>query len=585
MKFSDMKIRTRLALGFATVLLLMVSMVLLGYIQLVRVGDVARKLTAEELIKERLAAELTSNVRQNGIRTLAALKSADPAMVDMYKKQIQETQIRDDDIMRELESRLSKAEGKAKFADSLEKMRRYVQIRDALVSQREAGVDAETINQRLNNEFLPARQAYFDSMSAFAEFERGVINAAGEEIQRDKQLGITMLMLLGGLAIVLGVVMAWRLARSITQPLHNALSLAKSVAAGDLTSNIESGGRDELGELLNALKTMNDNLAQIVGEVRAGVETIATASGEIATGNLDLSARTEQQASSLEETASAMEELTSTVRQNTQSATQANQQVDLASDVAVKGGRVVDQVIASMGAINAASGRISEIIGVIDGIAFQTNILALNAAVEAARAGEQGRGFAVVATEVRSLAQRSANAAKEIKVLITDSVDSVAAGSQQVEQAGLTMSEVVQSVNRVSDIVRDISSASHEQSRGIEQINQAIMQMDDVTQQNAALVEQAAAASQSMQNQADNLARAVSVFKINGQLARPRSQSVQTASASPVVRDAPASVKSKRVAQPGPRKPRAASSGAGSASAPGKPLPQAVGDAEEWTEF
>ena len=573
MNLADMKIGTRLGLGFATVLLLMVSMVLLGYIQLVRVGDVARKLTEEELIKERLSAELTSNVRQNGIRTLAAIKSTDPAMVEMYKKQISETQLLDDEIMRKLEARLRRPQAKALLADSQQKMRTFIQIRNDLVSQRERGVDADTINRAISSEFMPARQAYFDSMAAFAEFERGVINEAGEEIQRSKQFGIIMLMALGGVAIALGIFMAWRLAQSITQPLARALGLAKSVAAGDLTTTIDTGGRDEIGELLHALKTMNDSLAQIVAEVRNGVDTIATASGEIANGNLDLSSRTEQQASSLEETASAMEELTSTVRQNTQSATQANQQADSAADVAVKGGRVVDEVIASMGAINDSSKRISEIIGVIDGIAFQTNILALNAAVEAARAGEQGRGFAVVASEVRGLAQRSANAAKEIKALIADSVSSVAAGSQQVEQAGLTMGEVVDSVNRVSAIVRDISSASHEQGTGIEQINQAIMQMDDVTQQNAALVEQAAAASQSLQNQADNLARAVSVFKINGHLAQTKTAAQPARAAKP------------STARPSVRQRSAVGTSPKAESAPAKKAPAELGNADEWAEF
>ena len=602
MKFADIKIGIRLGLGFATVLMLMVSMVLLGYIQLVRVGDVARKMTEEELIKERLTAELASNVRQTGIRALAAVTSTDPAMVEFFKDRIRETETEDDEIINKLKARLSQAEGRARLADAQEKIQSLVAIREDLLSQRAKGMDQETINRLVSSEFLPARQACFDSIAAFAEFGRGVINVAGEDIQSNKRFGIYMLLALGGLAIALGMFMAWRLARGITQPLAQALTLAKSVAAGDLTSNINVTGHDEIAELLQALKTMNDNLAQIVTEVRSGVETIATASGEIASGNLDLSARTEQQASSLEQTASAMEQLTSTVKQNTQSANQANQQAGSASDVAIKGGQVVDQVIASMGAINNASKRISEIIGVIDGIAFQTNILALNAAVEAARAGEQGRGFAVVATEVRSLALRSANAAKEIKGLITDSVESVAAGSQQVEQAGLTIKEVVDSVNRVSSIVRDISVASDEQATGIEQINQAIMQMDDVTQQNAALVEQAAAASQSLQHQAENLARAVSVFKINGQLATSISRAlpVQSAAKFQYVRAAsgisPVPVKP-LITSPAVPRPQQVTrqhqdqeaatlqTQAGHATASGKPLANGAGDVDEWTEF
>ncbi|MDD5336794.1 MAG: methyl-accepting chemotaxis protein [Rhodoferax sp.] len=303
--------------------------------------------------------------------------------------------------------------------------------------------------------------------------------------------------------------------RSITRPMRMAVKVAQTVAAGDLTSAIRVKSTDETGQLLQALKEMNDSLVRMVGEVRSGTDTIATASSQIAAGNLDLSSRTEQQASSLEETAAAMEQLTSTVKQNADNARQANQLAVAASGVAIKGGSVVSDVVGTMGAINASSRKIVDIIGVIDGIAFQTNILALNAAVEAARAGEQGRGFAVVAAEVRNLAQRSAAAAKEIKTLIGDSVAKVEEGSQQVAQAGQTMDEIVDSVKRVTDIMAEITAASQEQSSGIEQVNQAITQMDQVTQQNAALVEEAAAAAASLQEQAGNLSQVVSVFKLD----------------------------------------------------------------------
>jgi methyl-accepting chemotaxis protein len=283
---------------------------------------------------------------------------------------------------------------------------------------------------------------------------------------------------------------------------------------------VEVDRKDEIGQLLQGLHDMSQNLLKTVREVRSGADTIATASSEIATGNLDLSSRTEQQAGSLEETASAIEQLTSTVKQNADNAREANQLALTASNVAVEGGAVVGQVVDTMGAINESSRRIVDIISVIDGIAFQTNILALNAAVEAARAGEQGRGFAVVASEVRSLAQRSASAAKEIKSLIDDSVDKVGSGTRLVEQAGKTMTEVVSSVKRVSDIVAEISAATQEQSTGIGEVNHAITQMDQVTQQNAALVEEAAAAAGSLQDQAAKLAQVVSVFKLdNDQIA------------------------------------------------------------------
>ncbi|OYX30895.1 MAG: methyl-accepting chemotaxis protein [Hydrogenophilales bacterium 32-62-9] len=320
--------------------------------------------------------------------------------------------------------------------------------------------------------------------------------------------------------IVLGVMLAgvigfW-LIRAISRPLNEAVRVAESVAAGDLTQTIDVRSNDETGRLMQAMQAMNTSLSQIIGQVRTGTETISVASRQIASGNADLSSRTEQQASSLEETASSMEELTSTVKQNAENARQANQLVQSTSEVAVKGGQVVGQVVETMASIKDSSRKIADIIGVIDSIAFQTNILALNAAVEAARAGEQGRGFAVVASEVRNLAQRSAGAAKEIKSLIEDSVGQVDAGGKLVEEAGKTMGEIVTSVKRVTDIMGEIAAASSEQSAGIEQVNQAITQMDDVTQQNAALVEQAAAAAMSLQEQAHKLSEAVSVFKLDG---------------------------------------------------------------------
>ncbi|MET3132501.1 methyl-accepting chemotaxis protein [Oxalobacteraceae bacterium GrIS 1.11] len=315
--------------------------------------------------------------------------------------------------------------------------------------------------------------------------------------------------------LVVGSIAVLALIRGITRPLREAVAIAQMVAAGDLRGDVTVGGSDEIGDLLQALKLMSENLARIVGRVRVGTDAIATASTEIASGNMDLSSRTEQQAASLEETASSMVQITTTVKQNNDNASEACKLAGVASNVALKGGQAVAQMVQTMGSINESSKKIVDIIGVIDGIAFQTNILALNAAVEAARAGEQGRGFAVVASEVRNLAQRSAAAAKEIKALIGDSVLRVDAGSRLVGQAGQTMDEVVGSVQRVTAIIGEISLASGEQQDGIEQISIAINQMDSVTQQNAALVEQAAAAADSLQQQAASLAEAVSIFQLH----------------------------------------------------------------------
>jgi len=323
-------------------------------------------------------------------------------------------------------------------------------------------------------------------------------------------LGLIGLLLTGIIFLVIRSI-----ERSLGGEPEYAADVARQIASGDLTSVVETTA-DDKSSLLFAMKAMRDSLAHVVGQVRSGTDTIATASGQIAAGNMDLSSRTEQQASALEETAASMEQLTSTVKQNADNAHQANTLALSASQVAEKGGAVVAQVVDTMASINDSSRKIVDIIGVIDGIAFQTNILALNAAVEAARAGEQGRGFAVVATEVRNLAQRSASAAKEIKTLIGDSVEKVDQGAKLVDQAGATMEEIVASIRRVTDIMGDISAASREQTVGIEQVNQAIGQMDQVTQQNAALVEEAAAAAASLQDQAGELLQVVGVFQLDG---------------------------------------------------------------------
>jgi methyl-accepting chemotaxis protein len=391
----------------------------------------------------------------------------------------------------------------------------------------------EEATENMLTQSAPATAAAIAVLDEIVAFEKKQARDAADAANADYANANRLMLALGALAILAGTAVGWIITRSITRPLHAAVALAETVASGDLSSTVEVTSRDEMGQLMQALKHMNDSLQKIVGEVREGTDAIATASGEIASGNLDLSARTEQQASALEETASSMEELTSTVKQNADNARQANVLAGSASDVAVQGGQVVSRVVDTMGEINASARKIVDIIGVIDGIAFQTNILALNAAVEAARAGEQGRGFAVVATEVRNLAQRSAAAAKEIKILIGDSVAAVETGSKLVDQAGATMGDIVASVARVTDIMSEITAASHEQEAGIEQINQAIGEMDAVTQQNAALVEEAAAAAGSLREQAGNLAQAVSVFKLDARQAPAAQATVRKLASAP----------------------------------------------------
>jgi len=367
----------------------------------------------------------------------------------------------------------------------------------------------------MSSEVLPAQQAYFAAVDGLIGFEQqrmaDSVSLSSAEVRQTEYLMFSITLL----ALLLGAFIAWYTTRSITAPLAEAVVIARTVADGDLSSIIIAHANNETGQLLAALRDMNNGLLKIVSQVRSGTGAIASASSQIAAGNADLSTRTERQAGSLEQTVSAMTALTATVKQNADNARQANQLANSASDIAVTGGNMVRQVVSTMNSINDSSNKIVDIISVIDGIAFQTNILALNAAVEAARAGEQGRGFAVVASEVRTLAQRSASAAKEIKILIGDSVQKVGSGTLLVEQAGVTMTDMVVSVKRVTDIVGEIAEASREQSSGLEEINQAISQLDQATQQNAALVEEAANAATSMQQQSALLAQLVGVFRLS----------------------------------------------------------------------
>jgi methyl-accepting chemotaxis protein len=516
MKFSNLNIGARLAVGFILILILTALMTIVG---IWRMDTIAHATTRMEQAtqKQKLSQEWMRGIATNVVRTLALVKTPDPEGQKAWEAQMKEQSARISALQKELESRIATPEEKQLFDAVAQKRSAYLKIRAVITKLQAEGQEASSqqARQMTDEQMLPAMTLYVGAVQAVLDYQDNVFTQSVDMVEEMHASGRRVLMALGVTAIVLGALLAWMLSGSITRPLQHAVSIARTVASGDLSQHIDVRSKDETGQLMQALRDMNGSLVQIVDKVRKGTDTIAMASSEIATGNLDLSTRTEQQASSLEETASSMEELTATVRQNAENARHANQLAATAADVALKGGTVVSQVVRTMDEITASSKKIVDIIGVIDGIAFQTNILALNAAVEAARAGEQGKGFAVVASEVRSLAQRSAGAAKEIKGLIDDSVGKVGVGSKLVNEAGATMEDIVASIKRVNDIVLEIRSASEEQSNGIEQMNTAITQMDQVTQQNASLVEQAAAAAESLQDQARHLVQAVGVFKVD----------------------------------------------------------------------
>lgn len=520
MKLSNLRLGMRLGLGFATVLAFLVIIALLGLQRMGQIQDRLKEITDVNNVEAKLATAMRVTVYERAIavRNLALLTKMEAMQPEVERIRKEEQKFNEAETI--LSKMFSSLDGTTPEEKSL--LGKVIELDRTVITlinkAAELGLanKAEEATAFLIKDLRPAQRKLLDQLGELIALENKLNEDAAKNAAQAYDNAHSVMTGISLLAIALGALIAWLIARSITVPINSAVKIAQTVASGDLTSQITVATRDESGQLLQALKDMNESLVKIVGEVRTGTDTIATATSQIAAGNMDLSSRTEQQASSLEETASSMEELTSTVKQNAENARQANQLAMSASDVAVKGGAVVSQVVDKMRAINDSAKKIVEIIGVIDGIAFQTNILALNAAVEAARAGEQGRGFAVVATEVRSLAQRSAAAAKEIKTLIGDSVEKVDAGSKLVAEAGSTMDEVVTSVKRVTDMMGEITAASQEQSAGIEQVNQAVSQMDQVTQQNAALVEEAAAVADSLQDQSTRLAQSVSVFQLHG---------------------------------------------------------------------
>jgi methyl-accepting chemotaxis protein len=525
--FANINIGKRLGAGFALVLSLTLVIAGAAILRLSALSDATSAMMAAPLAKERLITDWHTQTYAAVRRTAAIVKSSDQSLVEFFKADNLKTSGHTTEVIKQLEPMLAGEKEHALFQHINDLRKAYTDAKNKAVKARADG-DAAGAEHILTTEYMPAADAYEAAVADLVKLQQDSIDATAKEIRANNQASMRMIGLLAVAAVVLGAACSWLLAAGITRPIRQAVELAETVAAGDLTRTIEAHTQDETGALLRALRNMNDSLVRIVGQVRGGTDTIANASSEISAGNLDLSTRTEQQAGSLEETAAAVEELTSTVRQNADNARQANQLSITASSVAADGGAVVAQVVQTMGSINESSRKIVDIITVIDGIAFQTNILALNAAVEAARAGEQGRGFAVVAGEVRTLAQRSAAAAKEIKSLIDDSVGKVESGTRLVDQAGATMEQVVDSIRKVTDIVAEITSASAEQSAGIEQVNRAIADMDASTQHNAALVEESAAAANALQDQAAKLAQVVSLFNIGAQAAAPAAAAVVT---------------------------------------------------------
>jgi len=511
-----LRIGAKLGLAFFTINVLMFIIIVVSVVRLTGVTHTTRDIIEVEWVKTEAANTLSSIALANGRRTVQQLVSA-PAERQALRNEITEGRERFIAAFKLLSEQVKRPEARELLKKAEAARGLYVESQKRFYELLDAGQE-DAARQEMLGTTLVQLGLVQQNADALALIEKQLVVDAGHKATEDTESARLWVSVIGFGAMCLGLFLAWRITRAIVRPLGEAVQVAQAVASGDLNSRITVRTTDETGQLLEALQTMNHSLSGIVTEVRNGSDAIATATSQIATGNLDLSGRTEEQASALEQTTAAMQELAGTVGQNYANGRQAAQLAETASQVAVRGGQVVGDVVHTMEAINTSSRKIADIIGIIDSIAFQTNILALNAAVEAARAGEQGRGFAVVASEVRSLAGRSAEAAKEIKGLINESVSNVSNGCTLVEKAGSTMDEIVVSVRRVADIMNEISEASEDQTHGIEQINQAMMQMDQVTQSNAALVEESAAAAQSLEGQAQALVQAISVFKADAVL-------------------------------------------------------------------
>lgn len=513
MKSIRIKISHRLSLGFGLMLILMAGITAISVLSSRQMRSDLRESVDRTNRKSAMAAAMRQTLFRQGLiaRTIGTTNDFEQMPKDMAKIDVEQKKYH---VSEAGLIKIGLSLDEQKIVGEMQAYGKAIQPFFMQAHEFVAELNAGAAVNILTKQAAPLQEKWLNAIDRLVDLQNKQVgqNMANFEAAIDR--ANVLMMAISAVSMFLAMVVGWLLSRSITRPLNQAVNLAQRVATGDLRVDTGATSKDETGQMLSALYDMNTSLTKTVSEVRRSTETISVASRQIASGNADLSARTESQASSLEQTASSMEELTATVRHNAENAQQANRLVLAASECALQGGTVVGEVVSTMGSIKHSSNKIADIIGVIDGIAFQTNILALNAAVEAARAGEQGRGFAVVAAEVRSLAQRSAAAAREIKSLIEDSVGQVGIGSKLADQAGQAMSEIVISVKHVADIMIEIAAASQEQATGIGEVNHAIAQMDEMTQQNAALVEQAAAAAQSMQDESMTLLRAVSVFKL-----------------------------------------------------------------------
>ena len=583
--FSSWRVRTRLTVGFGVVCVLLVASVVMGLMGMGRMGADLKAVVADHFPRIVAATNLSTQIDVIAIALRNMMLNADAADRERQTQVIAQSRQEVVRLFDTLDKTLTEPKDRALLQKVKEQRALYLAGQEELLGFIRSD-QTDQSREYLASKLQPVLASYKASIGALVESEKNAIVTDGTDARDTALNARNTLIGLGVAALLLAAALGWLITRSLVRELggepRTAADVARAVAGGDFTQPIAVKDGDTTS-LMAQLAAMKDGLAQVVSQVRRGSESVAMASSEIAQGNQDLSARTESQASALEETAASMEQLGATVRQNADSAGQANALARSASDVAVRGGEVVGQVVQTMKGINESSQRIADIIGVIDGIAFQTNILALNAAVEAARAGEQGRGFAVVASEVRSLAGRSAEAAKEIKQLISASVERVEQGSAMADQAGETMTEVVQSIRRVTDLMGEINAASSEQASGVAQVGEAVTQMDQATQQNAALVEEMAAAAGSLSSQAQELVQAVAVFKLDA------GQSGASAYSTPTARPAP-NAAPVRIPAPA-RKPtafKAAPAKPAALRAPNPPKPvktTSAGAEDDWESF